>query len=172
MPPRPKSHARRPHLGAACAGHRVEVRARGRDGVAPAEADYVVVPLADGDLLLEEPGGASRTTTLKAPCSLCAARGRRAQCRQRQSVRLRLHRDRAPEAVSGPCAARAGGRLTRSERTPYPQNEILILPPKICYKRPAKIRGTPTVEERTWQTETGKDRRRMLAKLQRPMART
>src|SRR5271154_1768938 len=29
------------------------------------EADYVVVPLADGDLLLEEPGGASRATTLK-----------------------------------------------------------------------------------------------------------
>jgi beta-alanine degradation protein BauB len=29
------------------------------------EADYVVVPLADGDLLLEEPGGVSRTATLK-----------------------------------------------------------------------------------------------------------
>ena len=29
------------------------------------EADYVVVPLADGDLLLEEPGGGSRTATLK-----------------------------------------------------------------------------------------------------------
>jgi beta-alanine degradation protein BauB len=29
------------------------------------EADYVVVPLADGDLLIEEPGGASRTATLK-----------------------------------------------------------------------------------------------------------
>ena len=28
------------------------------------EADYVVVPLTDGDLLLEEPGGASRTATL------------------------------------------------------------------------------------------------------------
>lgn len=28
------------------------------------EADYVVVPLADGDLLLEEPGGASRTSRL------------------------------------------------------------------------------------------------------------
>ena len=28
------------------------------------DADYVVVPLADGDLLLEEPGGASRTTRL------------------------------------------------------------------------------------------------------------
>ena len=29
------------------------------------EADYVVVPLADGDLLLEEPGGGSRTTKLQ-----------------------------------------------------------------------------------------------------------
>jgi beta-alanine degradation protein BauB len=29
------------------------------------EADYVVVPLADGDLLLEEPGGGPRTATLK-----------------------------------------------------------------------------------------------------------
>ena len=29
------------------------------------EADYVVVPLLDGELLLEEPGGASRTATLK-----------------------------------------------------------------------------------------------------------
>ena len=29
------------------------------------EADYVVVPLADGELLLEEPGGGSRTATLK-----------------------------------------------------------------------------------------------------------
>jgi beta-alanine degradation protein BauB len=29
------------------------------------EADYVVVPLLDGDLLLEEPGGGSRTATLK-----------------------------------------------------------------------------------------------------------
>jgi quercetin dioxygenase-like cupin family protein len=29
------------------------------------EADYVVVPMLDGDLLLEEPGGGSRTTTLK-----------------------------------------------------------------------------------------------------------
>ena len=28
-------------------------------------ADYVVVPLLDGDLLLEEPGGASRVATLK-----------------------------------------------------------------------------------------------------------
>jgi beta-alanine degradation protein BauB len=27
--------------------------------------DYVVVPLLDGDLLLEEPGGTSRTATLK-----------------------------------------------------------------------------------------------------------
>jgi hypothetical protein len=29
------------------------------------EADYVVVPLADGDLTLEEPGGGSRTATLR-----------------------------------------------------------------------------------------------------------
>ena len=29
------------------------------------EADYVVVPMLDGDLLLEEPGGGSRTATLK-----------------------------------------------------------------------------------------------------------
>ena len=29
------------------------------------EADSVVVPLADGDLMREEPGGRSRTTTLK-----------------------------------------------------------------------------------------------------------
>ena len=29
------------------------------------EADYVVVPLADGDLLLEEPGGGSRTAQLR-----------------------------------------------------------------------------------------------------------
>src|SRR5258708_29700986 len=29
------------------------------------EADYVVVPMLDGDLLLEEPGGGSRTTSLK-----------------------------------------------------------------------------------------------------------
>ena len=29
------------------------------------EADYVVVPMLDGDLLLEEPGGGARTTTLK-----------------------------------------------------------------------------------------------------------
>ncbi|HUG62847.1 MAG TPA: cupin [Methylomirabilota bacterium] len=29
-------------------------------------ADYVVVPLLDGDLLLEEPGGGSRIATLKA----------------------------------------------------------------------------------------------------------
>jgi beta-alanine degradation protein BauB len=29
------------------------------------EADYVVVPLADGELLLEEPGGGSRKATLK-----------------------------------------------------------------------------------------------------------
>jgi hypothetical protein len=29
------------------------------------ETDYVVVPLLDGDLLLEEPGGVSRTATLK-----------------------------------------------------------------------------------------------------------
>ena len=28
-------------------------------------ADYVVAPLLDGELLLEEPGGASRTATLK-----------------------------------------------------------------------------------------------------------
>jgi len=28
-------------------------------------ADYVVVPLVDGELLLEEPGGVSRKTTLK-----------------------------------------------------------------------------------------------------------
>jgi beta-alanine degradation protein BauB len=29
------------------------------------EADYVVVPMLDGDLMLEEPGGGSRTATLK-----------------------------------------------------------------------------------------------------------
>ena len=29
------------------------------------EADYVVVPLADGELLLEEPGGGSRKAALK-----------------------------------------------------------------------------------------------------------
>jgi beta-alanine degradation protein BauB len=29
------------------------------------EADYVVVPMLDGDLLLEEPGGGTRTATLK-----------------------------------------------------------------------------------------------------------
>src|ERR1700722_548167 len=34
-------------------------------GGAPHEADYVVVPMLDGDLLLEEPGGGSRTATLK-----------------------------------------------------------------------------------------------------------
>jgi hypothetical protein len=28
-------------------------------------ADYVVVPLLDGDLLLEEPGGGSRTASLR-----------------------------------------------------------------------------------------------------------
>ena len=38
--------------------------ARRRDGHRH-EADYVVVPLLDGDLLLEEPGGGSRTATLK-----------------------------------------------------------------------------------------------------------
>lgn len=30
------------------------------------EADYVIVPLMDGDLLLEEPGGTSRVARLKA----------------------------------------------------------------------------------------------------------
>ena len=29
-------------------------------------ADYVILPLADGDLLLEEPGGTSRIASLKA----------------------------------------------------------------------------------------------------------
>jgi beta-alanine degradation protein BauB len=29
------------------------------------QADYVVVPMLDGDLMLEEPGGGSRTATLK-----------------------------------------------------------------------------------------------------------
>ena len=29
------------------------------------EADYVVVPLADGELLIEEPGGVARTAKLK-----------------------------------------------------------------------------------------------------------
>jgi len=65
MPPRPKAapnvHISEPHVrvtewrfapGAETGWHRHE-------------ADYVVVPLADGDLLLEEPGGSSRTTTLK-----------------------------------------------------------------------------------------------------------
>ena len=64
MPPRPKAtpvaHISEPHVrvtewrlvpGAETGWHRHE-------------ADYVVVPLLDGDLLLEEPGGASRTTTL------------------------------------------------------------------------------------------------------------
>ena len=66
------------------------------------EADYVVVPMLDGDLLLEEPGGGSRTATLKKHVPYAAAGGRRAQCGQRQSVRFRLHGDRAPEGVRRP----------------------------------------------------------------------
>jgi beta-alanine degradation protein BauB len=65
QPPRPKAdplvHISEPHVrvtewrfapGAETGWHRHE-------------ADYVVVPLLDGDLLLEEPGGESRTATLK-----------------------------------------------------------------------------------------------------------
>jgi hypothetical protein len=62
-----KTESRAPcsHLGTACARYRMAVRARRRTGWHRHEADYVVVPLADGDLLLEEPGGGSRTATLK-----------------------------------------------------------------------------------------------------------
>jgi hypothetical protein len=65
VPPRPKAtphvHISEPHVrvtewrfvpGAETGWHRHE-------------ADYVVVPLLDGDLLLEEKGGPSRTATLK-----------------------------------------------------------------------------------------------------------
>ena len=60
-----ESRAPRPHLGAACAGHRVAVAPGAETGWHRHEADYVVVPMLDGDLLLEEPGGGARTTTLK-----------------------------------------------------------------------------------------------------------
>ena len=63
------------------------------------EADYVVVPLADGDLLLEEPGGGSRTATLKKHVPYARREGVEHNVVNANAVRLRLHGGRAPEAL-------------------------------------------------------------------------
>ena len=82
------------------------------------EADYVVVPLADGDLLLEQPGGSSRTATLKRHVPYARREGVEHNVINANALRLRLHRDRASEAVEA--------RRARPYSSTYFPNDFIL----------------------------------------------
>ena len=81
--------------------------------------DYVVVPLLDGQLTLEQPDGSSRIAQLLAHQPYCARRGRRAQRHQQQQLRIRVSGNRgATVAVTAPGTTACGpGGACRDRRS-------------------------------------------------------